>query len=91
MFIAQISPEVQQTFHNPQVLELTLSRSHLPVENVAHFLQLKHFSQQFFIPPGTHYCWVDRGGVDSKLGHGFLHLTSAAGIEPQTTISGPTP
>ena len=24
-----------------------------------------------FVPPGTHYCWVDRGSVDSKLAQGL--------------------
>ena len=24
-----------------------------------------------FVPPGTHYCWVVRGNVDSNLVHGF--------------------
>ena len=43
-----------------QVLELTLSQSHLPGENAAHFLQLKPFTQyQFFFPPGTLYCLVE--------------------------------
>ena len=35
----------------------------------------------------SHYCWVDRGGVDLKLAQGFLHVTSAARIEPQTPSS----
>ena len=39
------------------------------------------------IPPGTHCSWVARSDVDSQLAQGFLHVTSAAGIEPQTPIS----
>ena len=34
--------------------------------------------------PGTHHSWVGRGSVDSKLAQGFAHMTSTAGIEPQT-------
>ena len=30
-----------------------------------HYLQLMPFTHYlFFVPPGTHYCWVTRGGVD---------------------------
>ena len=33
-------------------------------ENSAHFLQLMPRTIfQFFIPPGTHYCWVSRGSM----------------------------
>ena len=52
--------------------ELTLSQSHLPGENAAHFLQLEPFTIFRLVPPGTHYCWVDRGTcVDAKLAQGF--------------------
>ena len=34
----------------------------------SHFLQLKSFTKyQVLVLLGTHYCWVARGGVDSKL------------------------
>ena len=33
----------------PQVLELTLSQSHLTGKNAAHFLQLKPFTQNIFL------------------------------------------
>ena len=37
------------------------------------------------IQPGALYCWVARGGVDSKIAHGFyIHITSAMEIEPLT-------
>ena len=29
-----------------------------------------------FVPPGTHYCWMDTGGMDSQL----LQMTSAVRI-----------
>jgi hypothetical protein len=36
--------------------------------------------------PGTHYCWVARGDVDSKLAQGF-HVWPVPGIEPVTSHS----
>ena len=32
---------------------------------------LYHSQYSFPFPPGTHYYWVARGGVDSKLAQGF--------------------
>ena len=59
------------TLITPRCLN-SLSQSHLPGEDAADFLQLKPFTQhQIFVPPGTHYCWVDEGDVDSKLIRGF--------------------
>ena len=78
-----IFPKAHRTLHKlPPGIR---TQSHLPGENAALFLQLKPFTPVHFfsIPPGTHYCWVARGGVDSKLGYGF-YITSAVGIEPQT-------
>ena len=50
----------------PLVLELALSRSHLPWENATQFSAVVAIhTMPIFIPLGTHYCWVDRGGVDS--------------------------
>ena len=35
-------------------------------------IQWQYLSQHSFpVPPSTHYCWVARGGVDSKLTQGF--------------------
>ena len=83
MFIVQISPEVHRTYINyPQVLELTLSQSHLPRENAVHFLQLNPLTQSYFL---FHLVPITTGwteAVDSKLAQGFLHVTSAAWIEP---------
>jgi hypothetical protein len=36
-----------------------------------------------FIPPGTHYCKVIRGNVDTKLAQG-LYTLPVPEIEPQT-------
>ena len=47
----------------PQALELTLLQSHLTEKNVAVAIHTVFIS----VPPGTHYCCMDRGGVDSKL------------------------
>ena len=68
-----------------EALEFLLSQSRLPGENVPQFSAVVAIhTVPIFIPPGTHYCWVDRGGVDSELAQGFLHMISSAGIEPQT-------
>ena len=56
-----------------QVLELTLSQSF----STATFTQY-----QYFVPPGTHYCWVARCGF--KAYPRLLHMTSDTGIESQT-------
>ena len=39
-----------------------------------------------FVPPDAHYCWVTKGGVQSAIPR-LLHITSGAGIEPQTPSS----
>ena len=34
-------------------------------ENSAHFLQLIPFTSfEFFVPPGTNYCWVGNGSME---------------------------
>ena len=54
----------------PQVLEFTLSQSHLPGERTAQFsAAVAIHTAPIFISPGTYYYWVDIGGVDSKLAH----------------------
>ena len=56
----------------PQVLEHILSQSHLPRENAAQFsAAVAIYTVPIFVPPGTHYYWVGRGGVDSNLAQGF--------------------
>ena len=71
------SPDIPCSFSRlyinyPKVLELTLSQSHLPGETAAQFsAALANHTVLIFVPPGTHYCWVDRGVVDSNLAQGF--------------------
>ena len=37
-------------------------------ENSTHFLQLMPFTIfHFFIPPGTHYCWVGKGSMEWEV------------------------
>ena len=46
------------------VLELSLTWSNPSGENSEHFLQLMPFTIfPIFVPPGTHYCWMDRGSM----------------------------
>ena len=55
----------------PQVLELNLFQ-YFPGENAAQFSAARAIhTVPIFVPPGIHYCWVDRGGADSKLAQGF--------------------
>ena len=54
-----------------QVLELTLSQSHLLGECATISAAVEMQTVPIFILPSTHYCWVDRGDVYSKLAQGF--------------------
>ena len=46
-------------------------------ENSAHFLQLMSFTIfHFFVPLGTHHCWVGRDHMELKACLTFLHMTS---------------
>ena len=55
-----------------QILELTRLQYHLPGVTAAQFYAAVAIHVvPIVVPPGTHYCWVDRGGVDSKLAQGF--------------------
>ena len=66
----------------PQILELALSQSHLPGENAVQFYAgVALRTVPIFVPPGTHYCRVTRGGVDLKACPRLLHMTSTVGIE----------
>ena len=51
----------------PLVLELSLILFHLLWEEFSICALCCSYSQSlqfsFLVPPGTHYCWVDRGGV----------------------------
>ena len=53
-------------------MELTLSQSQLPGENTAQFsAAVANHTIPIFVPPGIHYSWMDRGGVNSTLAQGF--------------------
>ena len=60
-----ISYEVQQISQfTPLVLELSLIQSHLLWGELSAFSAANAIHNcVFFIPPGTHHCWVDRGGM----------------------------
>ena len=89
MFIVKISPEGSADYRfYPKVLELALSQSHLSRENATQFSRaVVIHTLLIFVPPGTHYWRVDRGGMDSKFAQGFLHMIGPAEVEPQTPRS----
>ena len=53
----------------PQILELTHSQSHLPAAQFSGAEAIH--TVRLFVQPGTHDCWVSRGGMNSKLDEGF--------------------
>ena len=54
--------------HYPQVLKLILSVSYQWGENTAQLSAAVAIHRvPIFAPTDSHYYWVDRGGVDSKL------------------------
>ena len=47
-------------------------QSHLPREKAAKYsAAVDNHTVPIFVPTGTHYCWVYRAGVYSKLAQGF--------------------
>ena len=87
MFIVQISQLVQRTGTiYPLVLELTLLRSHLTRRMQRFAAANAIHTVSVFVPPGTHYCWVVRGNVDSNLAQGFLYMTDVPGIELSSAL-----
>ena len=75
----QISLTVQWTLQlSSLVMELTCILSHLPGENAAmqhtKATALYHSQHSFPVPPGTHYCWVTRGGVTYTQNQDIVHL-----------------
>ena len=76
-----------------KVKVMFISQSHLPGENAAQVsAAVTIHTKQIFVLPGTHYCWVDRGGVDSKLAQGFDTSALREGNRtPDPLISGPMP
>ena len=69
MFIVQISPEVQRTLNYlpPGIGTHSFTVSSSWEEYSAFSAAEAIHTVAIFVPPGTHYCWVDRGGVDSKF------------------------
>ena len=60
-----ISHRVQQTSQfTPLALELSLIWSHLLWGEFSVFSAANAIhNSPFYVPPGTHHCWVDRGGM----------------------------
>ena len=85
-----ISHRVQQTSQfTPLVLELSLVRSHLLWGEFSAFSAADAIhNSPLFVPPGTHHCWVDRGGMIWKACPTPLHMagsvTRAAVTHPST-------
>ena len=68
----------------PKVLELNRSPFHLPGENAAQFSAVVAIhTVPIFVPPGTHYRWVGRGGVDLKFAQGFYTWTTMRESNPR--------
>ena len=68
----------------PQVSEHTLSVSSSWEECSTFSAAEAIDTEPIIASPGTHYCWVARGSVDSKLAQGF-YTTCIGAIEPQTS------
>ena len=85
-----ISHQVQQILQfTPLVLELSLVRSHLLWGEFSAFsAAIAIHNSPLFVPPGTHHCWVDRGGMIWKACPTPLHMagsvTPAAVTHPST-------
>ena len=83
-----ISHRVQQTSQfTPLVLELSLVRSHLWGEFSAFSAASVIHNSPLFVPPGTHHCWVDRGGMIWKACPTPLHM---AGSVTRASVTHPS-
>ena len=74
MFIAQISPYLGSEDFTLITIYWNshFSQSHLHGENAAQISAAVAFhTVPISVPPGIQYCWVDRGGLDSKFSQGF--------------------
>ena len=82
------NPDIpQRILHllTPGIWNLVLFHSHFPGKNAMQcYTSVAIYAVPIFVPPGTHCCWIYRGGVDSKLARGFY---TWPGIEPQTPWS----
>ena len=81
-----ISHWVQQTSQfTPLVLELSLVRSHLLWGEFSAFsAAIVIHNSPLFVPPGTHHCWVDRGGMIWKACPTPLHMAGSVTRAPVT-------
>ena len=82
-----ISHRVQQTSQfTPLVLELSLVRSHLLWGEFSAFsAAIAIHNSPLFVPPGTHHCWVDRGGMIWKACPTPLHMADSVTRAPAVT------
>ena len=82
-----ISHRVQQTSQfTPLVLELSLVRSHLLWGEFSAFsAAIAIHNSPLFVPPGTHHCWVDRGGMIWKACPTPLHMANSVTRAPAVT------
>ena len=79
-----ISHPVHQTSQfKPLVFELFLIWSHLLWGEFSAFSTANaiHYSQ-FFVPPGTHHCWVDRDGMRWEACSTSLHMAGSMTLAP---------
>ena len=66
------------TIFTTLVLELSLIRSHLPWGEFSAFSAANDIHNfPFFVPPGTHYHWMDRGSIEWEVFPTLLHMTSS--------------
>ena len=74
-----ISHRVQHTSQfTPLVFELSLVRSHLLWREFSAFsAAIAIHNSPLFVPPGTHHCWVDRGGMIWKACPTPLHMAGS--------------
>ena len=82
-----ISHRVQQTSQfTPLVLELSLVQSHLLWGEFSAFsAAIAIHNSPLFVPPGTHHCWVDRGGMIWKACPTPLHMANSVTRAPAVT------
>ena len=97
MFIVLISPSAEfSRLHNlhPWYRNSLLYGLISSGENSAHFLQLityhntiSHFTiLHFFVPPGTHHCWVDRGVWYERFCPTPLHTSNFSDLRELVTL-----
>ena len=57
------------------------------MQRIIHAAEAIYTISIFFVPPGTHYCWVARGNIDSNLAQGFIVMSSVPEIVTQTSFA----